>query len=142
MINTIVEYVNYYFPHYKTEIYSDDFIRCCLVYKYLDEQYFSRKAKWALIFYRLFAERNSFETDSAILHNHLILSTAFRAFWKQYRVGRGCVYVADTCFQEYETLGYLTGIVYWSFTEDFRGGVPPPISPLLLEDMVPEYIEL
>ena len=119
MINTIVEYVNYYFPHYKTEVYSDDFIRCCLVYKYLYEKYFSQRAKWEQILYRLFAERNSFVTNFVILRNHLIFSTAFRAFWKQYHMGRGCVYVADTCLQEYETLGYLTGILYWSFHKGF-----------------------
>ena len=130
MINTIVEYVNYYMPRYKSNIYCDDFIRCCLVYKYLDEKYFSYNTKWALVLYRLFAERNSFVTNSNILRNQLIFSTAFRAFWKHCRIGRGCVYVADTCFQEYETLGYLTGIVYWSFHRGFyrRSGSPhnPP----------------
>ena len=77
MINTIVEYVNYYMPRYKSNIYCDDFIRCCLVYKYLDEKYFSHNTKWALILYRLFAERNSFVTVSNVLRNQLIFSTAW-----------------------------------------------------------------
>ena len=115
MINTIVEYVSYYITRYKSNLYCDDFIRCCLVYMYLYEKYFSRNIKGEVIVYRLCAERNSFVTNSNILRNHLIFSTAFRAFWKHCRKGRGCVYVAGTCFQEYETLGYLTGIVYWSF---------------------------
>ena len=67
------------------------------------------------IIYRLTEVRNSFKTNSAILSNDLILSITFRAFWKQYRMGRGCVYVADTPFQESEVLRYLTGIVYWCF---------------------------
>ena len=66
------------------------------------------------IIYRLNKTRNSFKTNSIILVNHLIFSTASRAFWKQYRIGRGCVYVADIPFQECEVLGYLTGIVYWA----------------------------
>ena len=74
MINTIVGYVNYYMPRYKSNIYCDGFIRCRLVYKYLDEKYFSHNTKWALILYRLFAERNSFVTNSNILRNHLIFS--------------------------------------------------------------------
>ena len=46
--------------------------------------------------------------------NHLIFSNVFRAFSKQYRMGRGCVYISDTPFQECEVLGYLTGIIYWA----------------------------
>ena len=118
MINTIIEYVNHYFSPYKSNLYPDDFIRCCL-YKYLYKKYFSRNITWTLILYRLFEERDSFVTNSNIFRNHLIFSTAFCAFWKQYRMGRGCVYVADTCLQEHETLGYLTGIVYWSFHRGF-----------------------
>ena len=87
MINTIVEYVNYYMPRYKSNIYCDDFIRCYLVYKYLDEKYFSHNTKWAPILYRLFAERKSFVTVSNVLRNQLIFSTAFRAFWKHCRMG-------------------------------------------------------
>ena len=65
--------------------------------------------------YKLTEARNNCKSNSAILSNHLIISLAFRAFWKQYRIGRGCVYVADTSFKEFEVLGYLTGIVYWCF---------------------------
>ena len=64
------------------------------------------------IIYKLTEARNSCKSNTTTLSNHLIFSLAFRAFWKQYRMGRGCVYVADSPFQECEVLGYLTGIVY------------------------------
>ena len=108
MITTIISYVNYYFTHYKTKFYCDNFIKSCLVYKYLYEKYFSRNLDMDHIIYRLTEARNSCISNSAILSNHLIFSTAFRAFWKQCRIGRGCVYVANTCLQEYETFGFLT----------------------------------
>ena len=115
MITTIISYVNYYFPHYKTKFYDYNFIKSCLVYKYLHDKYFSSNMDFDQIIYRLTEVRNSFKTNSVILSNHLIFSIAFRAFWKQYHMGRGCIYVADTPFQECEVLGYLTGIVYWCF---------------------------
>ena len=115
MIKTIVAYVNYYFPTYKTQFYCDNFIKSCVVYKYLYAKYFSQNLDMNQITYRLTEARNSCKSNSATLSNHLIFSVAFRSFWKQYRIGRGCVYVADTPFQECKVLGYLTGIVYWCF---------------------------
>ena len=115
MITTIISYVNYYFPHYKTKFYDYNFIKSCLVYKYLHDKYFSSNMDFDQIIYRLTEVRNSFKTNSVILSNHLMFSIAFCAFWKQYHMGRGCIYVADTPFQECEVLGYLTGIVYWCF---------------------------
>ena len=35
MLDRIVAYVNYYFPENKTPCYDDNFIKACLVYKYL-----------------------------------------------------------------------------------------------------------
>ena len=32
MIKTVVTYVNFYFPTYKTQFYSDNFIKACLVF--------------------------------------------------------------------------------------------------------------
>lgn len=58
MINTIIEYVNHYFKH-KSNMYSDDFIRYCLVFKFLYEKYFTSKIEWNAILYKLFLERDS-----------------------------------------------------------------------------------
>lgn len=69
------------------------------------------------VFLRLNDRLNHFQTDSNILKNHLIFSFAFSKFSERYKTGTGKVYVADSCFQEYETIGYLTGIVYWFFYE-------------------------
>ena len=43
MIKTIVAYVNFYFPTYKTQFYPDNFIRACLVYQFLYAKYFTQK---------------------------------------------------------------------------------------------------
>ena len=105
MINNIVDYVNFYFPTYKTQFYSDNFIKACLVYQFLYDQ----------IIYRLTEARHYLNSNSNIITNHLIFNLAFKAFWKHYRIGRGCVYTFNTPFKECEVLGYLTGIFYWFF---------------------------
>ena len=115
MINRIVAYVNFYFPTYKTQFYPDDFIKACLVYQFLYAKYFTQKLDINQIIYRLTDYIHSCISNSSILTNHLIFSLAFREFWKQYRLSRGCVYVVNTPFKESEVLGYLTGIVYWCF---------------------------
>ena len=115
MIKTIVAYVNYYFPTYKTPFYCDNFIKSCLVYQHLYGKYFTQNLDRNQIIYRLSDAKHSCRSNSNVLSNHVIFSLAFRAFWKQYRIGQGCVYVADTPFQKCEVLGYLTGIVYWCF---------------------------
>ena len=43
MIKSIVTYVNFYFPTYKTQFYSDNFIKACLVYQFLYIKYFTQK---------------------------------------------------------------------------------------------------
>ena len=35
MLDRIVAYVNYYFPQSKTDLYDNNFINACLVYKFL-----------------------------------------------------------------------------------------------------------
>ena len=115
MIKSIVTYVNFHFPTYKTQFYPDNFIKACLVYQFLYAKYFTQKLGINQIIYRLTEARHYLNADSNIITNHLIFNLAFKAFWKQYRIGRGCVYVANTPFKKCEVLGYLTGIVYWFF---------------------------
>ena len=115
MISTIVEYVNLYFPTYKTQLYSDNFIKACLVYQFLCSKYFTQKLDIDQIIYRLIEARHYLNSDSNIITNHLIFSLAFKAFWKHYRIGRGFVYAINSPFKECEVLGYLTGIIYWIF---------------------------
>ena len=115
MISTIVEYVNYYFPTNKTQFYSDNFIKACLVYQFLYSKYFTQKLDINQIIYKLTVGRYSLTSNSPILANHLIFNLAFKAFWNHYRIGRGYVYVVNSPFKNSEVLGYLTGIVYWIF---------------------------
>ena len=115
MIKSIVPYVNYYFPSNKTQFYPDNFIKACLVYQFLDAKYFTQKLDIDQIIYRLTEARHYLNSNSNIITNHLIFSLAFRAFWKHYRIGRGCVYTFNTPLKECEVFGYLTGIIYWCF---------------------------
>lgn len=97
------------------QFYKDDFIKSCLVYKYLYERYFSQNIEIDNVIFCIISEQNNFKTDSVILNNHPIFSHAFRKFYERYKKGRGEVYVADTYLQEYKTIGFLTDIVYWFF---------------------------
>ena len=115
MIKEIVEYVNCYFPTYKTQFYCDNFIKSCLVYQFLYAKYFHQKMDIDKIIYKLSTDRHSIRSNSPVLINHLIFSLAFKAFWNHYRIGRSSVYVFDSFFKENEVIGYLTGIVYWVF---------------------------
>ena len=115
MISTIVNYVNLYFPTYKTPLYPENFIKACLVYQFLYSKYFTQKLDIDKIIYKLIEVRHYLNSDSDIITNHLIFSLAFKAFWKHYRIGRGCVYAINTPFKKCEVLGYLTGIIYWCF---------------------------
>ena len=115
MIKEIVEYVNCYFPTYKTQFYCDSFIKSCLVYQFLYAKYFHQKMDIDKIIYKLSNYRHTIRTNSQILTNHLIFNLAFKAFWNNYRIGRSSVYVFDSFFKENEVIGYLTGIVYWVF---------------------------
>ena len=115
MIETIVAYVNFFFPSYKTQFYPYYFIKACLVYQFLYSKYFTQKLDLDQIIYRLSDFRHNCRSNSSILANHLIFSLTFREFWKKYKLGRGCVYVTNTPFKKSEVLGYLTGIIYWCF---------------------------
>ena len=115
MISTIVDYVNFFFPTYKTQFYCDNFIKACLVYQFLYAKYFTQKLDINQIIYNLSDARHSLRSNSPTLTNHLIFNLAFKAFWRDYRIGRGCVYALNSPFKECEVLGYLTGIVYWIF---------------------------
>ena len=115
MIKTVVEYVNLYFPTYKTQFYPNNFIKACLVYQFLYAKYFSQKLEIDQIIYKLVEARHYLISDSNIITNHLIFSLAFKAFWKHSRIGRGFVYAINSPFKECEVLGYLTGIIYWIF---------------------------
>ena len=115
MIKSIVKYVNFYFPTYKNQFYSDNFIKACLVYQFLYIKYFTQKLDIEQIIYRLTEARHYLNSDSNIIKNHLIFNLAFKAFWKHYKTGRGCVYTINTPFKECEVLGYLTRIFYWFF---------------------------
>ena len=96
MISTIVEYVNFYFPTYKTQFYPDNFIKACLVYQFLYAKYFAQKIDINQIIYKLSDARHYLNSNSNIIKNHLIFNLAFKAFWKHYRIGRGCVYTFNT----------------------------------------------
>ena len=115
MMNQIVQYVKFYFPSFKSESYDDNYIKACLVYQYLYAKYFNKRLDMEEIKYNLLEGRYFCRSNSPIIANHLIFTLAFKAFWKRYRIGRGYVYAIDSPFKESETLGYLTGIVYWFF---------------------------
>ena len=115
MIKSIVAYVNFYFPSNKTQYYSDNFIKACLVYQFLYAKYFTKKLDLDQIIYKLSKSRHNCRSTSPTLANHVIFNLAFREFWKHYHRGRGCVYTFNTPFKKSEVLGYLTGITYWCF---------------------------
>ena len=72
MISTIVEYVNLYFPTYKTQLYPDNFIKACLIYQFLYAKYFTQKLDIDQIIYTY--RRHYLNSDSNIITNHLIFS--------------------------------------------------------------------
>ena len=115
MLERIVAYVRYYFPQSKTDFYDDNFIKACLVYKFLCFNLLNKNIDINNIIHWLSDYRHSCKATSPVLANHLIFSLAFNEFWKYYHKGRGYVYVIDTPFKECETLGFLTGITYWIF---------------------------
>ena len=119
MLKEIVAYVNFLFPTAKSQFYDDNFIKACLVYQFLYAKYFNRVIDLNTIINKLSADSHSIRTKSRVLTNHIIFNLGFKAFWSHFKLGRGCVYVFDSGFQENEVIGYLTGILYWVF----HGGV-------------------
>ena len=73
MTNTIVAYVNFYFPTYKTQFYPDNFIKACLVYQFLYAKYFTQKLDINQIIYKLSDASHSCRSNSPTLANHLII---------------------------------------------------------------------
>ena len=112
MINTIVHYVNFYYPTLKHLPYSENLIKTSLIYRFLYETTFKKFIDIETIIYKL--ENRSIKSNNPILNNHLMFYRAFKSFHKQYKLGRGCVYAFDSSFNS-EVLGYLTGICYWIF---------------------------
>ena len=95
MINTIVHYVNFYYPTLKNLNYSENLIKTALIYRFLYETTFKKHITLETIIYKL--ENRSTKSNNSILNNHLMF---YRAF--------------DSPINS-EVLGYLTGIIYWIF---------------------------
>ena len=53
MINTIVHYVNFYYPFHKHLPYSENLIKTSLIYRYLYEVYFKKTMELETIIYKL-----------------------------------------------------------------------------------------
>ena len=112
MINTIVNYVNFYYPTIKNISYSEDIIKTALMYRFLYESTFKKYITLETIIYKL--NNLPIKSNSRVLNNHLIFYRAFKSFYNNYKLGRGCVYVFDSPIKS-EVLGYVTGILYWIF---------------------------
>ena len=112
MINTIVHYVNFYYPTLKNLPYSENVIKTALIYRFLYETTFKKHITLEAIIYKL--ENRSIKSSNPVLNNHLMFYRAFKSFYKHYKLGRGCVYSFDSPIKS-EVLGYLTGILYWIF---------------------------
>ena len=118
MINTIVNYVNFYYPitkkilNNKNIFFSENFIKSALIYRYLYEVNFKKNINIENILYIL--NDTFIKSNSRVINNHLIFYKAFKSFYDRYKLGRGCVYVFDSPIRS-EVIGYLTGILYWIF---------------------------
>ena len=112
MVNTIVHYVNFYYPTLKHLNYSENLIKTALIYRFLYENTFKKFIDINTIIYKL--ENRSIKSNNLVLNNHLMFYRAFKSFYNHYKLGRGCVYVFDSPVNS-EVLGYLTGICYCIF---------------------------
>ena len=70
MINTIVHYVNFYYPLHKHLPYSENLIKTSLIYSYLYEVYFKKTMDIETIIYKL--ENRSIKSTNPVLNNHLM----------------------------------------------------------------------
>ena len=70
MINTIVHYVNCYYPQYKHLPYSENLIKTTLIYRFLYETTFKKFIDIETIIYKL--ENRSIKSSNPILNNHLM----------------------------------------------------------------------
>lgn len=114
MIDSIIEYVKYYYKIQNHLPYSKDIIKSALIFRYLYESYLKDTIPLESAIYYL--NTLPIKSESRVIRNHLIFHRAFKTFRKKYKVGRGCVYVFD-CPIKSEVLGFLTGIIYWVFNE-------------------------
>ena len=117
MINTIVHYVNFYYPLHSHLPYSENLIKTSLIYRFLYETTFKKTMDIETIIYKL--ENRFIKSSNPVLNNHLMFYRAFESFYKHYKLGRGCVYSFDSPINR-EVLGYLTGIIYWIFHKGLK----------------------
>ena len=75
MINTIVHYVNFYYPTLKHLNYSENLIKTSLIYRFLYETTFKEFITIDTIIYKL--ENRSIKSNSRVLNNHLMFYRAF-----------------------------------------------------------------
>ena len=80
MINTIVNYVNFYYPTIKNINCSEDIIKTALVYRFLYEHYVKDYITLETIIHKL--DYFPIKTNSPIIQNHLIFHRAFKSFYK------------------------------------------------------------
>ena len=117
MINTIVHYVNFYYPTIRNLNFPENIIKTALIYRFLYESTFKKYITLEAIIYKM--DLQSIKTNSRVLNNHLIFYKAFKSFYDHYKLGRGCVYVFDSPIRS-EILGYLSGIIYWIFHKGLK----------------------
>ena len=117
MIKTIIQYVNFYYPTIRNIKCSEDIIKTALIYRFLYEHYVKDFISLETIVYKL--DYCPIKSNSSIIRNHLIFHRAFKSFRKNYKAGRGCVYLFDSPIKS-EVLGYLTGILYWIFNKGLK----------------------
>ena len=75
MINTIVHYVNFYYPTLKNLNYSENLVKTALIYRFLYETTFKKHITIETIIYRL--ENRSIKSSNSILNNHLYVLQSF-----------------------------------------------------------------
>ena len=118
MLQNIITFVNYYFPRYQSEKYNSKFIKFCLVYKFIVAYYLQKNLDMNEIIVYFDIYINTFRSSSPVITNYQIFSRAFKEFWNKHKKGRGCVYVFDSPFKQWELLGLITGITYWIFSSN------------------------
>ena len=77
MLHDIITYVNYFTPQYISKEYDTNFIKLCLVYKFLCLNYLHKNVAMATIMSLLDRYKNVCSSPSHILTNHRIFSRAF-----------------------------------------------------------------
>ena len=78
MINTIVHYVNFYYPTLKNLPYSENVIKTSLIYRFLYETTFKKYIPLETIIYKL--ENRSFKSSNPVLNNHLMFYRLLNLF--------------------------------------------------------------